>query len=125
MILELKYQYACTLQVSGKETNLQEAIGRFSELTGYKDSYDRVKICTSAYKEAKAKRQAEEAIESAEAWESVERKRESVEKKSKLYVEQTSLQNELAKLNGLFAGKRRKEIKTRLAQIEDELRRLG
>ena len=39
--------------------------------------------------------------------------------------EQAALQTELAGLKGLFAGKRRREIEGRLAQIEAELQKLG
>ena len=45
-------------------------------------------------------------------------------KLTKLRAEQVSLQKELASLNNaLFAGKRRKEIEARLAQIEYELKK--
>lgn len=41
-----------------------------------------------------------------------------------LNMEKQSLQAELANLKGLFTGKRRKEIEARLAQIEEELKKL-
>lgn len=46
------------------------------------------------------------------------------EKKAELQTEKTALLNELANLKGLFTGKRRKEIETRLAQIAVELENL-
>ena len=42
-----------------------------------------------------------------------------------LNTEKTSLQTELSNLKGLFNGKRRKEIETRLAEIDAELEKLG
>lgn len=45
-------------------------------------------------------------------------------KKVELETEMTMLQNELANLKGLFAGKRRKEIEARLEQIRFKLRGL-
>ena len=41
-----------------------------------------------------------------------------------LEEEKSSLQTELSKLKGLFSGKRRKEIETRLVEIEAELKKL-
>lgn len=41
-----------------------------------------------------------------------------------LNAEKATLQTELPNLKGIFSAKRRKEINTRLAQIEDELKRL-
>ena len=37
----------------------------------------------------------------------------------------TALENELANLKGLFSGKRRKEIESRLAQIAEEISKLS
>ena len=45
--------------------------------------------------------------------------------KDRLKKESTDLHVELANLKGLFTAKRRKEIETRLAQIETELKNLG
>ena len=41
-----------------------------------------------------------------------------------LNIEKNNLNAELPQLNGMFSGKRRREIETRLAQIEDELKKL-
>ena len=45
-------------------------------------------------------------------------------RKTALEQEKSALQTELANLKGLFTGKRRKEIETRLAEIETELKGL-
>ncbi|HCA54929.1 MAG TPA: hypothetical protein DEO95_05525 [Ruminococcaceae bacterium] len=58
--------------------------------------------------------EAEEGIESAIEWE-----------KSILHAEQESLEKELCNIGQILTRRQRKNIKTRLAQIEDELRRLG
>lgn len=56
------------------------------------------------------------------------REREKAESRASLQTvlnkEKTDLQAELASLKGLFSGKRRKEIESRLAQIERELNNL-
>lgn len=43
---------------------------------------------------------------------------------AELNAERSALQTELANLKGIFSGKRRREIEARLAQIEDELKKL-
>lgn len=50
---------------------------------------------------------------------------EELKTEAELNEEITKLQTELANLRGLFAGKRRREIEGRLAQIEAELQKLG
>ena len=47
--------------------------------------------------------------------------RERAQRHAALEAERTAPQNELANLKGLFSGKRRKEIKARLAAIAKEL----
>ena len=49
---------------------------------------------------------------------------EKMRRKAALEQEKSALQTELANLKGLFSGKRRKEIETRLAEIETKLKRL-
>ena len=49
---------------------------------------------------------------------------EHARKRATLESERNALQTELAKLKGLFTGKRRKEIEARLAEIEAELKKL-
>ena len=61
--------------------------------------------------EAKANREAERSRKEAEA----------ARKKVVLESEKTTLQAELANLNGLFTGKRRKEIEEKLIEIKTEL----
>ena len=51
--------------------------------------------------------------------------REKAERKAALEREKTALQTELANLRGLFTGKRRREIESRLAQIEKDLKGLN
>ena len=58
-----------------------------------------------------------------EAAERAERKRK--ERIASLTAEKTSLNTELSNLKGIFSGKRRKEIETRLADIETELKKLN
>ncbi len=114
---ELKYILADTLQKSFRENKLKEAAKLFGELSDYKDSSERAKVCTDLYEREKARRIALEEEVAAKEWE------RSV-KSTKLRAEQVSLQKELTSLNNvLFAGKRRKEIEARLAQIEYELKK--
>ena len=49
---------------------------------------------------------------------------EKMRRKAALEQEKSALQTEMANLKGLFTGKRRKEIETRLAEIETELKGL-
>ncbi len=51
-------------------------------------------------------------------------KKEKAEKRASLTSEKETLQNELSNLKGLFTGKRRKEIESRLAEIDAELKKL-
>ena len=49
---------------------------------------------------------------------------EKMRRKAALEQEKSALKTEMANLKGLFTGKRRKEIETRLAEIETELKGL-
>ncbi len=53
-----------------------------------------------------------------------EAERQKRQRQSDLQNEQSHLQQELKSLKGLFTGKRRQEIESRLMQIEKELRNL-
>ena len=53
-----------------------------------------------------------------------ERKEAAEKQRKKLTAEKTALQTELSNIKGMFAGKRKKEIETRLAAIEAELGKL-
>ncbi len=115
---EYRYNNARTLQKSFDEKKLAEAAQIYTQLSDYKDSKQRAVDCTRLHDKMIDDRHTREEKEAAKVW-------ESSGKKSNLLAEQASLQIELFKLNEkLFAGKRRKEIEFRLAQIEDELRRL-
>jgi hypothetical protein len=50
--------------------------------------------------------------------------RNRIEEIQKLQVEKSALNTELSNLKGLFTGKRRKEIETRLAVIDAQLEKL-
>ncbi len=118
IIFERKYKAACALQNSFQEDNLNEAAKIFSELRNYKDSSKRAEACDAAYRDARARRRVREEQEGLAEW-------ELSLKVGKLHSEQASLVKELLSLNNaLFAGKRRKEIELRLAQIENELKNL-
>ena len=118
IIFERKYKAACALQNSFQEDNLNEAAKIFSELRNYKDSSKRAEACDAAYRDARARRRVREEQEWLAEW-------ELSLKVGKLHSEQASLVKELLSLNNaLFAGKRRKEIELRLAQIENELKNL-
>lgn len=124
------YTKACSLQESGGEKELAEAASIFSSLKDYQDSADRAAECDRVYNELKSEREAREKTEreAREAREKAEKEaaREKAwqEKIASLNAEKTSLQTELANLKGIFSGKRRKQIEARLAQIENELKRL-
>lgn len=95
---------------------LRTVAKEFRCLGAYLDSLQRAEACeqqaTHLEKEAEAEkiRQAEE-----------KQAREIAEYRGALEREKAALQNELSNLNGLFTGKRRKEIKARIANIELEL----
>ena len=124
------YAKACTLQESSEENNLAEAASIFKGIKDYLDSTDRAAECDRTYKELKAEREklekaekkAREARERAERAAAEEKARQ--ERIATLNTEKANLQTELANLKGLFTGRRRKEIEARLAQIENELKRL-
>lgn len=124
------YTKACSFQESGGEKELAEAASIFSSLKDYQDSADRAAECDRVYNELKSEREAREKTEreAREAREKAEKEaaREKAwqEKIASLNAEKTSLQTELANLKGIFSGKRRKQIETRLAQIENELKGL-
>ena len=61
------------------------------------------------------------AFEEEKAEKSAAHEKTKTEKRVGLASEKKALQNELANLKGLFTGKRRKEIESRLAEIEKEL----
>lgn len=82
--------------------------GRYKLFSSFEEEWDRVKKREYEWRKA--------AAEKAEA-----------ERKAKIKAlsrEQAALQTELADLRGLFSGKRRREIETRLAEIEAELKKL-
>ena len=75
----------------------------------------------------RAKRERKEAAERAEAERKTAAKRAEAERQRKIAAlndEKAKLNTELANLKGLFTGKRRKEIETRFAEINAELRKL-
>ena len=75
----------------------------------------------------RAKRERKEAAERAEAERKAAAKRAEAERQRKIATlndEKAKLNTELANLKGLFTGKRRKEIETRLAEINAELKKL-
>ena len=94
---EADYNKACKLQNSNKFEDLKQAVELFRDLKDYNDSAKQLKVC-------------EVKLEAAT--------------KNKLNTEKLDLQTELANLKGIFSGKRRKEIEARLAQIDNELKKL-
>jgi uncharacterized protein YlxW (UPF0749 family) len=75
---------------------------------------------------ARARRDCIEAAKRAEAERVEAEKRAEQERQEKLrqlQAEKSALNAELSNLKGLFTGKRRKEIETRLAQIDTELKK--
>ena len=84
------------------------------DLNGWK-LFDRIETLEQERKEAQA------AFEQEYKEEQAALERERAQRHAALEAERTALQNELANLKGLFSGKRRKEIKARLAAIAKEL----
>ena len=124
------YTRACSYQESGDERELAKAASIFKGLKDYLDSAERAAECDRIYKELKAERKKREKTER-EAREARERaKRAAAEEKARqeriatLNTEKANLQIELANLKGLFTGRRRKEIEARLAEIDNELKKL-
>ena len=98
------YDEACNLQQQATEEAVEKAYRTFSSLTDYSDSKERAEACLKALDEIKQKKAAERI--------------------PVLKAERDRLKEELPTLKGLFSGKRRKEIETRLAEIEKELLKL-
>ncbi len=98
---EPDYAAAGALQEKGTEDALLKAAELFKPLRHYKDSAERAKICRQTYETMKMSRE-----------------------RAELNAEKAALSTELANLKGLFSGKRRKEIETRLAEIETEIKKL-
>ena len=84
------------------------------DLNGWK-LFDHIETLEQERKEAQA------AFEQEYKEEQAALERERAQRRAALEAERTALQNELANLKGLFSGKRRKEIETRLAAIAKEL----
>ena len=80
----------------------------------------------AAWEAARVRREEEARLEEERriAREKAEAERKA-KRKTALVTERAALQTELASLKGLFTGKRRKEIETRLAAIEQELKGLN
>ena len=70
-----------------------------------------------------AKRRSEE-VEQRRLEEKQRRQEERAKRRAALEAEKSNLQTELSNLRGLFTGKRRREIEARLAEVEEELKRL-
>ena len=116
---ESDYKKASNLEKTDTEVSLEKAVSMFKGLKNYKDSAERVIACERAFNEKKVARLKRERAE-----ESAQREKMRQKKLSALNTEKNNLQTELANLKGLFTGRRRKEIEARLAQIENELKRL-
>ena len=99
------YDEACDLQQQATEETIEKAYRTFSSVIDYSDSKERAEACRKALDEIK--------------------KKKAAEKIPVLQAERDSLKAELPTLKGLFSGKRRKEIETRLAEISAELKKLG
>ena len=102
------------------EAEREEAIER-EKVAAEKAEADR----RAAAEKAEAERRAAE--EKAEAERKAAAEKAEAERKAKiakLEEEQAALNEELANLKGLFTGKRRKEIETRLDEISTELKKL-
>ena len=89
-----------------------DAAEKFAEISGWRDADEQAELC----------RQAAERLAHQEAEKRAEQERLAAEKRASLTSEKETLQNELSSLKGLFTGKRRKEIESRLAEIEKELK---
>ena len=98
---EPDYTSACALQAKGTEETLQKASVLFRTLRGFKDSTERAKICWQTFETMKKDRE-----------------------RTELSIEKEKLSMEFVNLKGLFSGRRRKEIESRLAEIEAELAKL-
>ena len=112
---EADYNTACSLEESNSETQIIDAIGMFRGLNNYRDSSKRADECELRLQELR------------ESLMEAERRKADCARQTRinnLNTEKNTLQTELSQLKGLFTGKRRKEIESRLAQIETELRKL-
>ncbi len=104
------YEKAAQLATFGESDYLRKAAEEFALIPGWRDADERVELC----------RQAAERL----ARQEEERAALKNKKRASLTAEKETLQTELSNLKGLFTGKRRKEIESRLAEIEKELREL-
>ena len=98
------YQHYCQMQSKAKTAKQFESVAFAFEsfCASYKDSDERARKCNE---------------------EAARLKSEEAKRNTMLKREKESLHHELSKLNGLFSGKRRKEIETRLLEIDAELSR--
>ena len=122
------YQHSCDLMQEDTIPSLQEAYRGFASvyntLGNYLSTKHYMDTCLSRIDQLKLleKRREEEEKRRAEA--AAREAERKAQRKVDLGREKESLTTELPTLKGLFAGKRRREIENRLAEIERELSRL-
>ena len=124
------YQKACAAQEVGDESHLQTALNWFASIIEFKDSALRAEDCKKRYgeiiKKRKEKEQAERKV--LEAKERQERKaleeKNRIERRRLLVAEKERLAIELSNTKGLFSGGKRRQLETRLSEIEAELARI-
>ena len=104
------YEKAVQLAAFGESNYQRKAAEEFSLIPGWRDADEKVELCRQA---------AERLARQEEEFTALKNK-----KRASLTSEKEALQNELSNLKGLFTGKRRKEIESRLYEIDVELKKL-
>ena len=104
------YEKAVQLATFGESSYQRKAAEEFASIPGWRDADEQVELCRQA---------AERLARQEEELTALKNK-----KRANLTLEKETLQNELSNLKGLFTGKRRKEIESRLVEIEAELKKL-
>ena len=104
------YEKAVQLATFGESNYQRKAAEEFALIPGWRDADEQVELCRQA---------AERLARQEEELTALKNK-----KRASLTSEKKTLQNELSNLKGLFTGKRRKEIESRLVEIEAELKKL-
>lgn len=104
-------------------SDLLRAADMFATVGKYTDAPEKEAECKRLAEQYIERKKEEEKQKAAEERAARERKaaEERAQRKDALEAERTVLQRELANLKGLFTGKRRKEIESRLAKIYNEL----
>lgn len=142
---EAEYNTACSLEKENTEDKVSQAICIFRELKNYKDSADRANACEGRLVEIQEISQKESAYTAACRWQesetigdlekaiwnfkNLENYKDSVDRARTCSIvllnsQKNTLQTELSNLKGIFSGKRRKQIEARLAEIDNELKKM-